>query len=383
MRRTKLNKLALLIIVVTLISSMACSNQKKEEFSEDVIEKIDSILETYDFKGTFLVEKGNKQYIKSIGEYSKDDIKYPIASITKTFTAVAIMKLYEEGKLDIEDKLSKYIPDIKHSDSITISHLLSHQSGIPRDIFNVNIDPFIKDDTLQNPQEFIEWFQSLDIEEEIEYLKWLNEKFNHYSEIHDIIINSDFQLLFEPGEQFSYSNAGYSILGKIIEEASQMSYLDYLNKVIFKPLNMKNTWFFEEESGNYSRPLSDKYDNEEYFKDLRINASNLSYSGGALFSTVEDMLKFSQVFTTEKILKKETIKKMCFPHKYNFGLGIITYPRDYIGHDGEYYDEFISKLRINTDEDIKLIYFADTSVNEIFRFDERVHFQIYAAIKKE
>ncbi|MDQ2087271.1 serine hydrolase domain-containing protein [Herbivorax sp. ANBcel31] len=197
----------------------------------------------------------------------------------------------------------------------------------------------------------------------VELLKGLNDEFDYHSEVQDVIINSDFELLFEPGKQYSYSNVGYGILGKVIEEVSQMSYIDYLNKIVFKPLNMENTWLFEEELDIYSRPLSDEYDDEEYLKELRKFHSTLSNSGGALFSNVEDMSKYSQVFTTDKVLKKETIEKMCTPIRDNYGLGVWSRQKDFIGHDGIFYDGFFSIFTINIEDDIKVIYFCDRSVN--------------------
>ena len=178
---------------------------------------------------------------------------FRIGSMTKQFTAMAILQLYDKGMLQINDYVEKYMPGTMNGNKVTIKHLLTHTSGI---------------------------LESLDSE-----------------------------LVFTPGDQISYSNAGYYLLGKIIEKVSGISYENYLQKNIFKPLGMDNTGYEHPNSRARNSALGYKIsDNDSY---INVSEPDISgaYAAGALYSTAEDMYRWDQVLYTEKLIKTSTLNQ--------------------------------------------------------------------------
>ena len=164
------------------------------------------------------------------------DTVFGIASMTKSFTCVAIMQLQEAGKLSVHDEIVKYLPEFKTKDEkktkkITIHHLMTHTSGLPPIATHVyarkrsiDQDPSAKDyglDLVNNPEAAIDTYEEL-----ISYIS-----------------NQDFQLLGEPGMEFSYSNDCYGLLGIIINRVSGQTYEDYIIEHILQPIQMDNSFF--------------------------------------------------------------------------------------------------------------------------------------------
>lgn len=201
-----------------------------------------------------------------------------LASMTKQFTAVAILMLMEEGKLSLQDPLSKYIPDYPNGENITIHHLLTHTSGI-KDVFKVSgLPPKALD---ISPSEIIAVFR----DEPVDFL---------------------------PGDNLQYNNSGFILLGYIIEELSEMPYEDFIEKKIFQPLKMKNSRYGNNEevipnrvNGYYPDPPSNGYKNSPSV------SMTLPYAAGALLSTVDDMLLWNQAMRNN-ILISEKSKQLAF-----------------------------------------------------------------------
>src|SRR5687767_11723839 len=184
---------------------------------------LDSMANLYaqlkDFNGSVLVaQKGNvlleKGYgYKDVTQKTKVDANslYQYGSVTKQFTAALVMYLQEKGKLNVEDKLSKYYPDLPFADSVSIYHLLTHTSGI----YNyTNNGSFMAAEAVKpaNDQKILALFR-------------------------------DQPLQFKPGTKFSYSNSGYSLLGYIIEKASGKPYEKLMREVILDPAGMSTAGF--------------------------------------------------------------------------------------------------------------------------------------------
>lgn len=136
--------------------------------------------------------------------------KFRIGSITKQFTAAAILQLQDRGLLDVQAPVATYLPDYPNGDRITIHHLLTHTAGIP------NLTSFP------------------------DYLEWMKQS----TTLDNLVARfQDLPLEFEPGEQFRYSNSGYTLLTQIIEQISGKSYADYLQTQLFAPLGLENTGY--------------------------------------------------------------------------------------------------------------------------------------------
>ncbi|MBM3238951.1 DUF3471 domain-containing protein [Candidatus Poribacteria bacterium] len=213
------------------------------------------------------------------------ETKFRIGSITKQFTAAAILQLQEQDKLSVNDKLSKFIPDYPRGDEVTIHHLLTHTSGIHS---YTSKPDFLKTVTVEvKPEELIESFK--------------NDKFD-----------------FNPGEKWLYNNSGYFLLGYIIEKVSGESYADYLKKHLFEPLSMNDTgvhhWsaILEHEAAGYS------YENGKFQKALNWDMSRAG-GAGALYSTVDDLYRWNEAVFNGKVLSESSLKAAFTPVTLNDG----------------------------------------------------------------
>jgi len=243
-------------------------------FAQSKIDKIDKLIQAYhdlgQFSGTALVaEKGKVIYKKGFGmaniEWNipnQPDTKFRLGSVTKQFTAMLILQLVAEGKIDLEGDLSDYLPYYRKDvgEKVTVHHLLTHTSGIPSytglPIFqNISRDPYGVD-------EFVQKYCSGDLE-------------------------------FEPGSKFAYNNSGYFLLGAIIENVTGETYEKMLQERIFKPLGMKNSGYDHHDTiipnraTGYDRTF-DGYANSPYLD------MSLPYAAGSLYSTVEDLFIWDQ-----------------------------------------------------------------------------------------
>lgn len=252
-------------------------------------EKIDSVLNKFyanqKFNGSALVSVNGKAiYTKSFGyanfEWSVKNesvTKFKIGSCTKQFTAALIMLLSEEGKLKLDDKVSKHIPDypIDNGNKITIHNLLSHTSGIPEYFILQNMQNFLLKEN--NSNEFMKHFWKLDLE-------------------------------FEPGTKLKYSNSGFFVLGKIIENVTKKTYDEVLHEKIFSPLRMLNTGVVHDDILIRNKAYGYIKVEDSLKVAPYINSSG-AFSAGAIYSTVEDLFKWQNALHTNTILKKKVMKK--------------------------------------------------------------------------
>ncbi|MDB5209960.1 MAG: serine hydrolase [Sediminibacterium sp.] len=230
-----------------------------------------------------VARKGEIIYKKAFGMANMEldvamqaDNIFRIGSITKQFTAVAILQLVEQGKLNLQDEITRFIPDYPvHEYRITIEHLLTHTSGIP--------DYAGLKDTVQRaksdltPARMIEVFKNL-------------------------------PMRFAPGTKWEYSNSGYFLLGYVIEKITGKTYADYLQENIFKPLGMTHSQYANDVTLIKKRATGYTLGEKGY-----VNAAYLSmtqpYAAGAIQSTVEDLFKWNQAVTSYKLVKKENLDK--------------------------------------------------------------------------
>ncbi len=259
-------------------------------YSQNLESKINDMLNNeYSNRGTgcvALVSKGgNIIYYNAFGLADLElntpmtkDMVFEIGSLTKQFTAVAILMLNEQGKLNLNDDIRKYIPDYStQENTITIHHLLNHTSGIKNYVTLKDWFPQIRKDF--TPETFIDLFK--------------NEPLN-----------------FSPGEKWEYNNSGYYLLGYVIEKVSGQSYKDFIESKIFKPIKMNNSSY-----GNRSEIIKNRPSGYSKPNNTFINAPYLSfthlYSAGALMSTAEDLFKWNKALVTNKLITNES-KKLIF-----------------------------------------------------------------------
>ena len=246
-----------------------------------LIDSIESILKENQVLGTFVtvVTKDSVLFQEGIGfvnlnkktKVTKQHL-FGIGSVSKTFTAMAILKLVNEGKLNLEDKLSTIAPEIPFSNKweathpVKIKHLLTHRAGFD----DMHISAIIKKRTAN--------MTALD-----EALTYKN----------------SYKSNWQPGLVFSYSNPSYAILGFIIEKISSQTYQDYIIKNILQPLNMKSTRYYS--TNNNTSQFSKGY---TILNDSIVKvgyAKIIGESGGGMLSNAEDMSHFLQYFLNEKL----------------------------------------------------------------------------------
>ena len=213
------------------------------------------------------------------------DTKFRIGSVSKQFTAAAILKLQEECKLSVSDKLSKFIADFPRGDDVTIYHLLTHTSGIK----SFTSKPSFMETVTQPTTE---------------------------SDLINSFKNDPYD--FDPGERYSYNNSGYFLLGHIVGKVSDSSYAEYLDSTFFQPLGMKD-------SGIHAPDLDLANEAVGYSKSKdKINLSvnwHMSRAGGAgaIYSTLHDLYKWNEALFGGKVLSEESLATAFAPTRLNDG----------------------------------------------------------------
>lgn len=294
----------LLIGVITLMTtSIVCNGQTKTGQLENLINKY---YEYGKFNGSVLVaHEGKVVYKKGFGLANMEwdipnmpDTKHRLGSITKQFTAMLILQLASESKLDLHKPITTYLPDYpkEKGDRITTHHLLTHSSGIPNytefpNFFSeLSRDPF-------TPEEFVETFAAKDLE-------------------------------FPPGDDFSYSNSGYFLLGVLIEKITGKTYEEMLHENIFEPLGMDDSGYDNHEDILKNRAAGYEKIGQDYTNAYYLDMT-LPFAAGSMYSTVEDLYLWDQALYTDKLLPQEYMDLLFAPHipiggssHYAYGWGV-------------------------------------------------------------
>lgn len=272
------------------------------------------------FNGNVLIaQQGVVLYRNSFGyaqieqkDTMRSESKFQLASLSKTFTAVAILKLYEEGKLKLEDSIQKFIPRFPYS-GIQIKSLLSHRSGLPNYAY-VLTDSVRKRNPYPSNDDIVRW----------------------YCAVKPKLYNT-------PNRNFSYSNTNYALLATIVEKVSGQKFEDYLQQAIFKPLGMKDTWLItsRNDSLNLYRTVGYQY-NRKLAKD---NFDDVVGDKG-IYSTMDDILRWYAGLSGGCVLRPETMKEAFTPRSFerhgikNYGYGFRMHVNEatrepkYVYHTG-------------------------------------------------
>lgn len=305
-------------------------------FAQNRVQKIDSVLTAHYNNGIFngnvlIAEHGKVIYKRSFGlanertkEKLNDNSIFELASVSKQFTAMAIMILKEKGKLKLEDDFTKYIPELSHYKGITIKNLLNHTSGLP---------------------DYMDLMDSLFDKSKIATNKDIIALFAAHTPA----------VLFAPNTKWEYCNTGYAFLASIIQRVSGISYKDFLQKTIFTPLEMKRSFVYTrryspEKIKNYAFGYiySDslkKFILPDDFEDTKVVVWLDGVVGdGTVNSTVNDLLKWDRALYTNKLLTTSDrrslfeVAKLSDGSYTKYGLGwFVDSTADYgriVGHSG-------------------------------------------------
>tara|TARA_B110000093_G_scaffold87057_1_gene94234 strand:- start:2034 stop:3374 length:1341 start_codon:yes stop_codon:yes gene_type:complete len=326
-----MKKISLLLLFISLNSF---SQYNSDSFFNK--QKIDSLFNVLDinneYMGTISVFKDKKEiYSRSIGYsdinnniLSNESTRYRIGSISKIFTAVLIMQLVEEKKLNLNDKLSQYFPDIKLSNEITIEQLLTHRSGI---------------------------YNYTDIKD---YESWMEKPLSQKELISKINKN---KRRFKPNKKFEYSNSNYFLLSLIIEQIENGRFNKILEKKILIPYNLNQTYCCtNEENNNVAKSY---YNINNKWKEATNTDLRTAAGAGGIISTAKEINKFFNLLFNNKIINKESLNLMTYNLKTsNYGFGIFEY--DFFnssgyGHNGRI-DGFISTACYFLEQEISVTY---------------------------
>ncbi|MFD2046294.1 serine hydrolase domain-containing protein [Ornithinibacillus salinisoli] len=262
-------------------------------------DRIRDIQHNINFSGTTFIE-GQNSVLESLSYgyanraeklKNNEHTRFGIASGCKIFTSVAVCQLIGEGKISLDTKILEYLDfNLPHFDNgVTIHHLLTHTSGIP-DYF----DEVVMDD-----------FEEL----------WMKQPMYHLRRLHDFLpLFQDSQMMFKPGDHFHYNNAGYILLGLVIEQVSGLKFTDYVEKHIFQKAGMLDSGYFALDSlpGNTALGYIENPNGT-----WRTNIYSLPVQGGAdggAFVTSKDMNRFWKALLNQDLLNETMTNLLLTPH---------------------------------------------------------------------
>lgn len=339
--KSKIYRFAALIVVVACL----VTNSLAQELAAKVDEYMNGKVKAGQFSGSILVAQNGKVLVSK--GYGMADLeldvpntpqtKFRIGSLTKQFTATAIMILQDRGKLSVQDSICKYVPQCSSAwQPVTIHQVLTHTSGIP------DVSRFPEFETLAlsptSAESIIERFKNKPLES-------------------------------KPGEKFSYNNGGYVLLGYIVERASGKSYEAFLRENIFEPLKMTNSGVDRNSSILNKRASGYTRQDNVLVNAPFIYISNLQ-GGGSLYSTVADMFLWNQAFNSEKLISKKSLEAIFSPHTAtpfdaSYGYGWFIYKdksnRKAVGHTGGI-NGFKSNITRYPDEKVFIIVLSNLDV---------------------
>lgn len=309
-----------LSFILSIAALSLSSLSKVHGQSSDKLEAIDEIFSKYHeyegFQGAVLVaERGKVIYREAFGLANREwnipnqaDSRYDIASVSKQFTAMLVMQLYEEGKTHPDSTISSYYPEYRSdiARKVTIHHLLTHRSGIP----NYTSIPYVWSDSLINrysSDELVQKFCSGDLE-------------------------------FEPGSRYSYNNSGYFILSVILEKVSGQSFAELLEEKILEPLHMNNTGLDQRASIIDKRAYGYVQKNDQFENARPMYMANLQGAGN-MYSTVDDLYRWDRALHEGKLLSAKGHREMTkafseesdtwitpYKNSYGYGMGVAQVP---------------------------------------------------------
>ncbi len=287
-KNTWLTRLYLVVLVLSLAACGGGDDSSTETDDDDTIEytSADQYLTDIGFVGTALIQKNGVDIVRKAYGYADKDAntlnslstRFRLGSLTKSFTAMAVVQLKRQGFIETyDDYVMQYLPDYPNGDMITIRHLLTHSSGIP------------------------------------DYLPYVNSNNNYTPET---LVNTfkDRALLFTPGSTVSYSNSNYALLGYLIEQLTQVSYASYLQTAVLTPLGLSSTEYGQDSSSRYAQGYEDYEANEDAaFFDMSI-----PYAAGALVSNLLDMETWGLALLSQQLASASDYAEI-FPTVANDG----------------------------------------------------------------
>ncbi|MFZ1527232.1 MAG: serine hydrolase domain-containing protein [Ferruginibacter sp.] len=313
-------------------------DKEKQRIYEACRQWFDSSLATTVFNGGVLVaQKGNiifEKYRGNLHLNGTDEIKastpFHIASVTKTFTAMAVLKLWQDGKLQLDDELNKYFPAFNYP-GVTVRCLLNHRSGLPNYVYF------------------------------LERMGWNQARPVSNRDVLDFLISNRSAMadISAACSHFSYCNTNYALLALLIEKVSGSSYPQFMQQQFFEPLHMNDTYVLSIADSSKATPSYDWRGDE-----IPMNYLDFVYGDKNIYSTPRDLLKWDRLLSSGVLFKPETLEQAYAPYSNekpgirNYGLGwrmnIYDNGKKLIFHNGWWHGNNSAFTRL-IDEDVTLI----------------------------
>ncbi|UUW08233.1 serine hydrolase [Flavobacterium plurextorum] len=313
--------------LILVMFSVFAFGYSQNELGRKVEKYMDAQFAVNDFSGTVLVSKNDTILLKKaygFADYEWNikntiDSKFSLASVSKQFTAVAILQLAERKKLSLEDPINQYFADFPKGEKITIKMLLAHNSGLQMDFDEL-------------------YLSKTDLDKD---------------SVYQYIIKKP--LLFEPGTSTAYSNIGYYLLARIIEKVSGQTYSTFLKQQLFDKAKMYNSGITTNNAIVDKMAKSYYFENDKLVKNPYINWNfNIGHDG--VYSTIDDLYLWNKaLFDSEIILSEESKKKMFTSYNdQDFGFGVLVNPfynqnHQLIAHDGGFFGAMTSFNKFTND----------------------------------
>ena len=329
--------------------------------TKEVRSKLDALLKRihkrHDFHGAVLVAKNKKiVYQNQIGtaDFKKKTLLnkesvFQLASVSKQFTAAAIMLLQQRNQLKLTDTVNTYFPNFPYK-AVTIKTLLNHTGGLPNYFW-------------------------------IAEHKWQQEKAPSNKEMMELLTTSNVQRFFKPGRNFDYSNTGYFVLASIVEKISGTSFSSFLKQNIFEPLQMNHSFVYSFENDTIRENQLDGYRLHRGWRHVKIPSTvNDAIVGDKnVYTTAEDLFKWTQGLNSGNLLSKESLALMftkgetIYGRKvpYGFGFRIDTKEKNSIYHYGKW-NGFSTGLTTYLEDDLIIIVLEHTSYNALKSLNRKI-----------
>jgi CubicO group peptidase (beta-lactamase class C family) len=280
--------------------------------------------------GVPLLRRGYGMANRELDVPNTRETKFRIGSLTKQFTAAAVMILQQQGKLRVEATIKTYLPHAPPAwDEITVHHLLTHTSGIQDYTGLPDYERTVREPT--TPDSLIARFRDQPLE-------------------------------FKPGEGFGYSNSGYAVLGRIIERVSGQSYAQFLQDQVFEPLEMNDSGYDDARSVLKDRAAG-YVEQAAGMENARFIDMTIPYAAGGLYSTVDDLLKWDGALASSRLLSPESKKAMFTPVRELFGYGwriARVFDRPMVAHPGSV-NGFASHIRRFPEDGVVVIVLSNVA----------------------
>lgn len=334
-------------------------------FYAEKAQQIDSFLHLanflYKFNGTALVAINHQAVLEEgygvanfeTGEELTADHSFQLASVSKQFTALSILMLYERGLLKLDDKICDYLPNLPYPD-ITIEHLLNHTSGIPNYL----------------------WFMENE---------WKSSRYPSNKDLINVLSTKLIHAYFSPGRLHDYSNTGYAVLAAIIEKISGKTYCEFVNENIFSPLGMKNSFVFTYTGEQSFRDRIRGYTKSgRHYREIPVTVNDGIVGDKGVYASVRDLFLWDQALYQNRLLS-DSLTQKAFSHgllkshrEINYGYGFrIRYDEDkkIVYHNGKW-EGFRNAFHRYVEDGNTIILLSNTECRQIETIRKKIEYVI-------